>query len=645
MSMENQNNNPAQIIEDLKSDDSDVVRSAAFAAGEMKLEEAIPLLCECVQQENLGIQEACEFAFRKIRGSKTVNAILPMLTSDDAQIRNISMDVLREIGVDDIAAMQTYLDGDDADLRIFITDILGHCKNHQSAVLLGDILLKDPEVNVRYQAAVSLGNLAFPESVDALCKAMQDEEWVQFAVVEALSKIKEASAITAMVTLLPKSSMLVSSAIVDALGEIGDIKTISLLFNALENVNTAMRHKIVKAIVQILSEKSLSLLPKESQDKLSTYLLDALSDNDEDIQFAALQGLSTIGNEHSTEVIMDLAVTIDPDTNTELYEEAIKSIASIGYNNVIRDALRSEDEHKIMVAMEACQLMDSHQALDEIKQLFWRVGPELQRAAVTEVAQLGDCSDMPFFLSIMDESSDSEVLKNALIFFGHQTTCPDVEDIIFNQLDHQYPDVREMALEACINLHSHRLNERFRKLSASDDATHRMMAIYALGRYNVQDNIMEITTALEDEDPGVRRVAVEAFLNIGTNAERYLPRLQVRMRDENKDVRLALVDLFGEIGSISVMPYLLNALNDENDWVRIRAIDALAKNRIAEAVPTMEEMLKESNPMVIFKIIEALGKIGGNAAFTVLLGLMEHENQEIKHAAADAVAAIQAGQE
>ncbi len=49
--------------------------------------------------------------------------------------------------------------------------------------------------------------------------------------------------------------------------------------------------------------------------------------------------------------------------------------------------------------------------------------------------------------------------------------------------------------------------------------------------------------------------------------------------------------------------------------------------------------------MVAQKIIEALGAIGGNAAFGVLLGLMDHEDPEVQHAAADAVAAIQAEQE
>lgn len=635
----------AQVLEALRSGGSDDIRNAAFCAGDMGLEEAIPLLCEKIKSENIGVQEAAEYGLRRIRGPKTIDAILPLLSSDEAPVRNVAMDILREIGVDSIESMQPYLRGDDSDLRIFIADIIGYCRSPKAALMLSDALLKDPEVNVRYQAAVSLGNLAFPDSISTLCQAMHDEEWVQFAVVEALAKINDPAAINALITLLSQSSMLVSAAIIDALGELGDIKIIPLLFNSLENVSMALRHKIVKAIVQILNGRSLTLLAPKSQERLRAYLLDALTDNEEDTQIAALTGLSAIGDEEASDTIIDLALTIDPERKAELYETAIRALASIGYNPVVRNALRSDDENRIMVAMEACQLMDDHRAIDEIKTLFWRVSRDLQRAAVAEVCQLGTAEDIPFFLSIIDECQDAEVLKSALVFFGNQHGRTDLEDVIFSQIQHRYVDVKEMALEACINLHSPSLNERFKEMFKSPDANERMMAVYALGRYSVIENIQEISTALEDETPIIRRVAVEAFINLGGDAERYLPRLLPRMFDEDKDVRVALVDVLGHIATSTVMPHLLNALRDQNDWVRMRAIEALGLCKNTDAIPLLNQMLENDNPMIALKSIEALGRIGGNSAFSILLSLMDHSDPEIQHAAAEAVATIQAGQE
>ena len=94
-----------------------------------------------------------------------------------------------------------------------------------------------------------------------------------------------------------------------------------------------------------------------------------------------------------------------------------------------------------------------------------------------------------------------------------------------------------------------------------------------------------------------------------------------------------------------MLPYILNGLDDENEWVRIRAVDSLGMHKVANAVPQLAQMLESSSPMVALKIIEALGKIGGNVAFSVLLGLMNHEDPDIQHAAEEAVAMIQAEQE
>ena len=634
-----------EILDALRSGDSSDIRDAAFSAGDLKLQDAVPMLCEHVKSANIGVQEAAEYALRKIRGPQVVDALLPLLSSEDAPVRNVAMDILREIASDSIESMQPYMQHEDSDLRIFVTDILGYCHTLQACHMLCRALLKDPEINVRYQAAVSLGTQAFPDAVSSLCQAMYDEEWVQFAVVEALAKIKDYSAVSALVKLLSHASPLVSSAIVDALGDLHDVKSIPLLFSSLDNVKEALRHKIVKAIVQILGSRGLSLLATKSKDKLRDYLLEALTDTDEDVLTATLQGLAAIGTPPCGKPVLRMAADIDRERDTELYEATVKTLAAIGYCDALRDALHSGDEKLLIPALAAVHLMDDRRVVEDLKQIFWQIGPEMQHMVIVDMARLADCTDVPFFVSVMNDVSDAEVLKSALLFFGNQNSCANVDDLVFAQLDHRYIDVQEMALEACINLHSANLNERFRERVKSDKPMQRMMAVYALGRYGVRENLQEISTALNDEDPQTRQVAVQAFQNLGSQAEEYLPLLLPLLKDDNKDVRLAVVELLGQIGSPVVLPHILAALDDEDEWVRIRAIEALGTYKVEDAVPRLSELFEHSSPMVAQKIIEALGNIGGNAAFSILLGLMDHEDPEIQHAAADAVAAIQAEQE
>ena len=95
--------------------------------------------------------------------------------------------------------------------------------------------------------------------------------------------------------------------------------------------------------------------------------------------------------------------------------------------------------------------------------------------------------------------------------FGNQHACPEVEDVVFNQLDHRYVDVREMALEACINLHSFTLNQRFKERAGNDDPMQRMMAVYALGPLQRAGKSAPDFGRSGGSLPRVRQVAVESF--------------------------------------------------------------------------------------------------------------------------------------
>jgi len=635
-----------QILQDLRSDDTDVLRRAAFAAGDVRLAESIDLLCKAVASANIGVQEAAEYALRKIRGPQAIKSLLPVLRSDDAPIRNIAMDVLREIGADDLPTLYPLLHDADCDMRIFIADILGSTGNRKAVAPLCDSLLKDPEVNVRYQAAVSLGNLAFPEAVDCLKQAMMDEEWVQFSVVEALTKIRADSTVTALTQSLSTSSPLVASIIIDALGEMGNIKAVPLLFKSLEKASTPLRHKTVKSIVKILGGRSLSLHSHKDQTSFRDYLLDALRDEDDSVLMAALYGLSAMGDEESTKAIFNLAARLNPELQQDLIQAATQAIASIGFNQSFVDALHTKNNDTLVhIAVEASLLMDDPLYVQHIKDIFWQNGRDIQRTAAARLARVAGPDDTPFFLDLLNRHTDGDVLKAALFFLGGRTRTEQATDKLFDMLAHPYDDVREAALEACIALNTPQAVERFKQLFKKNDPQSRVMAVYALGRQNLAGNLQELRLALEDEDPQVRQVAVEAFGAAGPCDREYLPLLLPRLSDENRDVRVTMVSLLGNCNSPEALPHLLSALDDQDDWVRIRAVEGLGHLRATAAVPHLVQMLDSSNPMLTFKIIDTLGRIGGKVAFRALLGMIDHEDPEIQHVAAEAVSSIQAEQE
>ncbi len=635
----------------LKSDDNEIVREGAFRAGEENCVVAVELLAELLQTNHLGIQEAADSSLRKIGGKETVQAVLPLLRSDDAPVRNLSMDILREVGSQDMTSLVTLIHDEDPEIRIFVADILGSTGNVLAVEPLCEALLKDPEVNVRYQAAVSLGELGKEEASPCLNKAIDDEEWVQYSVIEALTKIGHSSSVDALVKALDGASDLVASMIIDSLGELGNVKAVTMLLRRIDAAPTALRNKIVKAVVKILGGKSLTLLNEEERERFRQYLIIALDDEEMEIQDAAIQGLAHVGGEKASESILRIASVLDQDVDQERLGTIIGCLAEIGVTEALRAGVLNEDVDIARVSVQALSQIDPDACDDEhtvckvLMEAFWNVGLSIQRQIVSVAADRGNEHAKDFFVRILDEHTDGTVLKSAVYFLGEKLKVREVANRIFPLLDHQYDDVKEAALEACIAISGAEVLAHFKEMFASDDPVHRLMAIYAFGKLGPMDNLEFLKQALEDEIPDIRKVAVESLASACDISDDWRPLVLPKLSDESKDVRLTVIEVMGKCYAADFVPHLIDALEDEDDWVKIRAIDALGEHRTELALPKFIEMLESPNRFVVMKVVEGLGNIGGATAFEALLKITNSDEYELVSAAEEAITKIQESQE
>ncbi|KAF0234255.1 MAG: PBS lyase heat domain-containing protein repeat-containing [Desulfovibrionaceae bacterium] len=632
-----------ELLSQLQSGDVELEREAAFAAGAARVEDAVPLLAKLVQSQNLGVQEAADRALRQIGGASVVRAVAPLLRSDDPPARNIAMDVMREVGHQDFPTLVALLHDQDPDMRIFASDILGSSDTLQAVGPLCDALLKDPEVNVRYQAAVSLGALGKPEAATCLNHALADDEWVQFAVIESLAKIRDESSVSALVGALGKSTDLVASMIVDALGEIGNIKAVSMLIKRLDESPTALRNKICKAVVRILGGKSLALLSEKQREQFGEYLLAALNDEDVEIQDAAMHGLAFVGVEHASRAILDLAATLDPDRDQDRLELAIHSLSAMGLDPALPNALTVGDHARAMVAVEAMARIGGSEVSEILRNAFWNCDRDVQREIIARaLLKVGGAESIDFFLDVLARHDDGTVIKGALAFLGQKMRVGKAADAIFALLQHPYDDVKEAALDACIALGDAVMNDRFRAMSQSGEPLDRLMAVYALGRIDPDGNLEVLKAALEDEIPDIRKVALEAVAILCAPGGDGMDLLVSRLSDESREVRLAVVEQIGQHCSLGEgTKYLIQALNDSDDWVKIRAMEALAIRSAKEAIPELVGLLDSPNKLVALKVIETMGDIGGKVSFRALLEILNAEDQELAEAAEAAISKIQ----
>ncbi|NDV18767.1 HEAT repeat domain-containing protein [Pseudodesulfovibrio sp. JC047] len=635
----------------LGSDNKEVVRESAFKAGENNCVEAVPKLAELLQTHHLGIQEAVDSSLRKIGGKDVVLAVIPLLRSDEAPVRNLAMDILREVGHQDIGSLVDLIDDADADIRIFISDILGSTKSPLAVPPLCDALLKDPEVNVRYQAAVSLGELGMDEAIPSLNKAIGDEEWVQYSVIEALTKIGHASSVDALVKALDTASDLVASMIIDALGELGNVKAVTMLLRRMSDSPTALRNKIVKAVVKILGGKSLTLLSSDERERFRRYLLVALRDEDVEIQDAAIQGLAYVGGEEASRGILQIAGALDQDRDQDRLQSIIAFLAEIGMTEALKEGVLGDDPGVAKVAVQVLSQIAPSECVAQndvcgvLMDAFWKVALPLQRQIVSAIAQRGRPQTKDFFIRVLADHTDGTVLKSAVYLLGEKLQLAEVTENIFPLLHHQYDDVKEAALDACIAIGTQDVQKRFQKMFVSDNAVERLMAAYALGKFESEDNLAILQRAVEDEESDVRRVAIEGLASFTEFRDAWLPLVLQRLNDESKDVRLTVVETLGQNYDGETLPHLIDTLDDEDDWVKIRAMDALGEHGAQEAVPLMIDMLQDSNRFVVMKAVEALGNIGGPKAFAALLQVTNSDEYELVSAAEEAILRIQEAQE
>ena len=636
----------SNVLSLLASDNPEDIREGAHLAGMEQLKEAIPALVKHIDSSNIGVQEAVDRALRKIGGPVVVNAVIPLLRSDEAPVRNISMDLLRALGSSDFEALSNLLNDDDADIRIFASDILGSVGTVMAVPPLCKALLHDPEVNVRYQAAVSLGALAYPEAAKALNHALQDEEWVQFAVIEALTKIGAESSVQAMIKALGNSTDLVASMIVDALGEMGNMKAIPLLLKKLDSSPTPLGNKIVRAVIRIMGEDSLTLLGAKDCQRLLGYLHPALDDEDPEIQDAALKGFAVLGGKDATGHILKLAEGLDMEKDAQRIQDVLTALVKVGNAEDLEKAVREGSDHIKLIAVPALIHVDEKKAVAVLMDVFWDSSRDMQRYMIMEMASHAGLENQNFFLDVLKRHEDGNVLRGALLFLGHVGDSRKVQEQIIPLLAHPYNDVKEAALEALVLLHTPELEEFFRELARNEDPIQRIMAIYALSNFDSEKFIEEFKAALSDPSPDVRRVAVESFGRGCNLSDERISLLEERFNDENQDVRMAVVDTLGACSDERLTSSLLKGLDDPAPWVQVRCIERLGEKRIHQAAERLVDMLASDNQLIVIKSVEALGHIGGETAFRALMPFLNHPDPDLQEAASQAVDSIrmQAGE-
>ncbi|MDZ8092973.1 MAG: HEAT repeat domain-containing protein, partial [Nostoc sp. DedQUE05] len=192
------------------------------------------------------------------------------------------------------------------------------------AELLG--LLKDENQNVRYSAALALGNLgkASPQVVEALLGLLKDESWrVRDFAASALGKLGNASlqVVEALLGLLKDESMNVCVSAASALGKLGNAspQVVEALLGLLKDESESVRNfaayalgnlgnaspQLVKALLGLLKDESWRVRDSaayalgnlgNASPQVDEALLGLLKDENQNVRYSAACALSNLSN-------------------------------------------------------------------------------------------------------------------------------------------------------------------------------------------------------------------------------------------------------------------------------------------------------------------------------------------------------------
>lgn len=156
-------------------------------------EAAAEALCAALLNEaDDALRDAIAVSLARVGGRSVVNGLAPMLRSDDPAIRNIAIDILKELPQDVAPLMETLPDEPDPDVRILLVNVFGSLRLAKVEDWLIGVVDRDENVNVVAAAIEALDEIGGAASQGALSRTadrFSHEPFIVYSAENALLHI------------------------------------------------------------------------------------------------------------------------------------------------------------------------------------------------------------------------------------------------------------------------------------------------------------------------------------------------------------------------------------------------------------------------------------------------------------------------
>ncbi|MBF0343023.1 MAG: HEAT repeat domain-containing protein [Nitrospirae bacterium] len=609
------------LIKKLSGADVSDRRAAATMLSEGD-ERAIYPLIKALFDSNAAVQDAAMQSLIAIGGEMVAYMTIPVLRKGPAQ-RNAALVILKELGNVTVPLLYDLLNDKDDDIRKFALDLMGDIK---TGVVIDKIfpLLKDPNPNVRAAACRSLGllNESSERIVEHLETALHDEEWVTFAALEALGKMKGKEAVGAIFRLCTGGSSVIRYAALETLGKIPSKESKEALIYCIKNSDDFTRGVAVKSLVSLGIEPDMVYISDE--------LIKMLNNADWEEKTAAIEGLRILKEKRAIEMLIELAGSMDTSypEDEERYRIIIDSITEISDCESLVGMLRQRSELRFRskaLLVEMLGKLKCTEAIEELISLLRGSFRDIRRGAAKALVSIADerCVD-----ALIEALNDDDChMKLQVVYALHKIGNVRAYGSIVRMLkDEKCDDVIEETVQALLYLDS----ESFLKdIGSYSVVTKKYIAKYC-------NDVQLILKLTRDKNENVKVTAVQRLSSFKSKGVE--KRLEEVLKDPNPQLRKVAVMGFNQAGTFSEA--LLSAMHDMDMWVRFYAVKAVANSKGEEYLRELIAALNDTEALVTLGAIDALAKIGGVEIYNALLPLRDHPDDSVRLKAEEAIQSL-----
>jgi len=407
------------LIEALKDRDSSVPLKAVQSLGKLGNSEAVPNLCQLLDDEYFLVRSFVIDVLGKLEGISAIDCLKSALKHDDYTVKTKAAEFLgQRVPQEVIALLNEQFNNGNADTKTDTLQLLGETKNaaaipilicalsesdwivRSQAVsqigLLGiwldsdvledgvtaviHILQSDPEISVRSSAAISLGGMGHIRAVPVLIEALsKDDPVVRSSAAYALGRLQDRSAISELIRSLQDEDYVSEEA----------IRSLRIL-NAAESLSALtilLQSKAIKVRGEVIF--SLGFLGDSKKDLPNLYK--ALNDKEFSIRLCAAYSLSLLNNRKGIPILKDALKTGNKDVR-ELALGGLQNFKEeVGLSSSLSTAFNDDEYSVRKKAVDFLKdFKESQEVVEELKKALDSLNEDICRNAMDSAKILGN---------------------------------------------------------------------------------------------------------------------------------------------------------------------------------------------------------------------------------------------------------------